>query len=104
MRVAERSWGLARGVRAKNKGRRRRGGTRAVHRKSVGGPQSRAAGSFFFFAKGEARRFSRSVVAGRDLPLPRFSEARGGVMNILLATFSAVLGPRGAVYGDLRKC
>ncbi len=95
MRLAKCTWRLARGVCTKNKGRRRRSRAGPVHRFAVGGPVARPAGSVVVVAKGEARRVPRSVVAGRDLPLPRFSEARGGVI-FLLATFSAVL----AVYGE----
>ena len=95
MRVAERAGGLARGVCAKNTRRRRGSRARAVYGFAVGGPVACEEGSVVVVAKGEAGRFSRSVVAGRDLPLPRFSEARGGVMNILLATFARFWGLAG---------
>ena len=93
MRLPKCTWCLARSFRPENPRRRRRSWQGPVDGVAVGRPQSCPAGAVVFFSKGEAGRFSRSVVALCLIPLPRFPSARGGVMNILLATFSAVLGP-----------
>ena len=104
MRLTKCTGRVAGSVRAKNKGRRRRSWQGALYGFAVGGPVSCQEGAVVVVAEGEARRFFGSVVAGRDLPLPRFPSARGGVMVVLLAPFSAVLGPRGTVRGELAKC
>ena len=81
MRVAERSWRMAGGVRAEDPGRRRRGRAGAVYRFAVGGPVACPAGAVVFFSQTEACWIIGAGLAGRDLPLPRFPAARGGVME-----------------------